>query len=174
MLVIHSMWWQLQYNSLRREVERRQFEKAVARGATPEAAHELIAFVFAGHSEWDTPNYSADARCIEGGCGRRADVLTKAFPGLLRFSSSAVEAGNAAARAEKAVPSTEEPAAPGSNSWAVAGTHTRSGVALIANDMHLDIGVPVVWYPARLRVTSAPTQWADSSPHMSPHACLRR
>ena len=31
--------------------------------------------------------------------------------------------------------------------------HTRSGVALIANDMHLDLGVPAVWYPARLRVT---------------------
>ena len=34
--------------------------------------------------------------------------------------------------------------------------HTRSGVALIANDMHLDLGVPAVWYPARLRVTGDP------------------
>ena len=47
----------------------------------------------------------------------------------------------------------EEAVAPGSNNWAVAGVHTRSGVALIANDMHLDLGVPAVWYPARLRVT---------------------
>ena len=31
--------------------------------------------------------------------------------------------------------------------------HTKSGVALVANDMHLDLGVPAVWYPARLRVT---------------------
>jgi len=38
----------------------------------------------------------------------------------------------------------------------VAGVHTRSGVALIANDMHLDLGVPAVWYPARLRVTGNP------------------
>jgi acyl-homoserine lactone acylase PvdQ len=29
-------------------------------------------------------------------------------------------------------------------------------VALIANDMHLDLGVPAVWYPARLRVTGNP------------------
>jgi penicillin amidase len=50
-----------------------------------------------------------------------------------------------------------EPRAPGSNSWAVAGLHTRSGVALVANDMHLDLGVPPVWYPARLRVTDGPT-----------------
>ncbi len=40
---------------------------------------------------------------------------------------------------------------PGSNNWAVAGVHTRSGVALVANDMHLGLGVPAVWYPARLR-----------------------
>ena len=38
----------------------------------------------------------------------------------------------------------------------MAGVHTRSGVALIANDMHLDLGVPAVWYPARLRVTGNP------------------
>ena len=35
----------------------------------------------------------------------------------------------------------------------MSGIHTKSGVALIANDMHLDLGVPAVWYPARLRVT---------------------
>ncbi len=156
-LVIHSMWWQLQYNSLRREIGRRRFENAAALGATPESARELISFVYAGHSEWDTPNYSADARCIESGCGRRADVLTRPFPVLLRFSPSAVEEGNAAARAEESAASADEPAAPGSNGWAIAGIHTRSGVALVANDMHLDIGVPVVWYPARLRVTAAPT-----------------
>lgn len=157
-LVIHSMWWQLQYNSLRREIGRGRLEDAAANRATPEAAHELISFVHAGHSEWDTPNYSADARCIEAACGRRADVLTRPFPSLLRFSPSAVEAGGSTTPAEdESAGRADEPAAPGSNSWAIAGMHTRSGVALIANDMHLDIGVPVVWYPARLRVTAAPT-----------------
>jgi penicillin amidase len=29
-------------------------------------------------------------------------------------------------------------------------------VALIANDMHLDLGVPMVWYPARLVLTGSP------------------
>src|SRR3954471_23821399 len=53
-------------------------------------------------------------------------------------------------------PPRPDPRAPGSNNWAVAGAHTKSGVALIANDMHLDLGVPAVWYPARLRVTGEP------------------
>lgn len=38
----------------------------------------------------------------------------------------------------------------GSNNWAVAGTHTANGGALVANDMHLTINVPIIWYRASL------------------------
>lgn len=38
----------------------------------------------------------------------------------------------------------------GSNNWAVAGSHTGNGAAVIANDMHLDFRVPNIWYRARL------------------------
>ncbi len=33
----------------------------------------------------------------------------------------------------------------GSNNWAVAGSRTRSGKPLLANDMHLALGIPGVW-----------------------------
>jgi penicillin amidase len=36
----------------------------------------------------------------------------------------------------------------GSNAWAVAGSHTADGHALLANDMHLGITVPNIWYRA--------------------------
>jgi len=36
----------------------------------------------------------------------------------------------------------------GSNSWAVSGAHTADGHALLANDMHLGITVPNIWYRA--------------------------
>jgi len=39
----------------------------------------------------------------------------------------------------------------GSNNWAIAGAHTASGSALVANDMHLEFRVPIIWYRARLR-----------------------
>ncbi|MFM8333005.1 MAG: penicillin acylase family protein, partial [Candidatus Methylumidiphilus sp.] len=39
----------------------------------------------------------------------------------------------------------------GSNNWAVAGSRTRDGRAIIANDMHLTLGVPNIWYRAALR-----------------------
>ena len=38
----------------------------------------------------------------------------------------------------------------GSNNWAVSGEHSRNGVAIVANDMHLRLGVPTTWYRAAL------------------------
>ena len=39
----------------------------------------------------------------------------------------------------------------GSNSFAVAGTLTESGAAIVANDMHLPLRVPNIWFRAQLR-----------------------
>lgn len=47
---------------------------------------------------------------------------------------------------------TGKPDLPGSNNWAVSGAHTRSGAAMVSNDMHLGLRVPAVWYQARLIV----------------------
>ncbi len=44
---------------------------------------------------------------------------------------------------------------PGSNNWVVAGRLSSSGAALVANDMHLGIGVPGPWYRARIVVRPA-------------------
>jgi penicillin amidase len=141
-LVVHSMWWQLQWGTLRDEIDRRRLERALTAAADAEAARALLGFVYAGHSDWDTPNYGKEAPCVQAACTDSARVLTQPFPALLRFTG-------------RAEPEADEAAKPGSNNWAVAGQHTRSGVALIANDMHLDLGVPAVWYPARLKVTGA-------------------
>lgn len=40
---------------------------------------------------------------------------------------------------------------PGSNSFAVSGSLTSSGAAMLANDMHLSLGVPNIWFRTRLR-----------------------
>jgi penicillin amidase len=39
----------------------------------------------------------------------------------------------------------------GSNNWVVSGAHTQSGKPLLANDPHLDHGVPSVWYMIQLK-----------------------
>jgi len=38
-----------------------------------------------------------------------------------------------------------------SNAWAVAGTKTKDGRAILANDMHTSISVPNIWYRCRLK-----------------------
>lgn len=40
----------------------------------------------------------------------------------------------------------------GSNSWAVAGSRTANGAALVANDMHLGFRMPHIWYRASMTV----------------------
>ncbi len=46
---------------------------------------------------------------------------------------------------------------PGSNAFALAGARTATGAALLANDMHLDHGVPNLWYRAVLEWDDAGT-----------------
>ena len=48
------------------------------------------------------------------------------------------------------VPIDESETASGSNNWAVAGQLTAHGGALLANDMHLALRVPNIWYRAAL------------------------
>jgi len=38
----------------------------------------------------------------------------------------------------------------GSNNWAVSGARTASGAPLLANDMHLSLAIPDIWYEASL------------------------
>ncbi len=44
----------------------------------------------------------------------------------------------------------------GSNVWAVAGGSSQSGAALLANDPHLELGVPSTWYETHLVVSDDP------------------
>lgn len=48
----------------------------------------------------------------------------------------------------------EEPLDIGSNNWAVTGALTESGRAMLSDDMHLSLAVPVVWYRAQLNYFS--------------------
>lgn len=59
--------------------------------------------------------------------------------------------------------SVAESARPGSNSFAVAGSLTGTGAAIVAGDMHLALRVPDIWFRARLRYpdTTAPNGMRD-------------
>ena len=43
----------------------------------------------------------------------------------------------------------------GSNNWVVAGSRSKSGAAIVANDMHLTLRLPHIWYRAAIELESA-------------------
>jgi penicillin amidase len=78
-----------------------------------------------------------------------------------RVSQTDRPSSTSAARAKHASPRSKEPLPEGlrwlsdesqalSNSWVVAGSHTVSGRPLLANDPHLGVEMPAIWYEAHL------------------------
>ena len=94
---------------------------------------ELAAFLAPPGTQWDAP--------VVG-----AAFETPAIPGAVGSIDEAVAASNDRAQAD----ALEAEALIGSNNWAVGGTLTADGRAILANDMHLGMAVPNTWYRAML------------------------
>jgi penicillin amidase len=136
-LVVYSMWWDLQANGFRREILRHEIN---ARLQGPECAAGwkcALSFLYPRGTSWDAPVLpSSEAQASE----------PVPDPSVLDMRAS-----TSAARPPAPPRHTGEA---GSNNWALAGRLTASGAALVANDMHLGQRVPTVWYHARLKLTS--------------------
>jgi penicillin amidase len=81
---------------------------------------------------------------------RRIEGVARGGPGDARGSWS----GDTGTSADPIEGFDHPPA--GSNNWAVAGAFTADGGALVANDMHLGLQVPNIWYRAAL-------SWPDAA-----------
>jgi len=156
-LVVHTMWWQLQHESIESEMVRRAINARIEdrlRAAAGDGEVDLSAvravqqFLFPRGNEWDAPNFAteADRQAANGGVAYAAPRVPP--PEWLDLRSSQLAETVARASFDEAARGI-----PGSNAWAVAGAHTKSGAALVAGDMHLGLRVPAVWYRARLIVT---------------------
>jgi penicillin amidase len=130
-LAAFSMYLNLNDSTGSEELTRLQL-----RDALPPA---MFAFLAPLGTEWDAP--------MQGGTIRSATI-----PGPDVFDLREGAARSAALSAPRTMDSMEEKVYVGSNSWAVAGTHTADQGALLANDMHLGLRLPHVWYRARLIV----------------------
>jgi penicillin amidase len=153
-LVVHAMWWDLQHNSILAEQRRRRLIAL--------APPALAAFLYPRGTPWDAPNEPVTPPPEEPRIPTAGEFDLRAKLEQLRDGKSAATAGTLprAPRVPAATPmiawlALPEDAVVGSNNWAVAGQHTAGGVALVANDMHLGLRVPAVWYRARLRVTGS-------------------
>ena len=128
LLAVYNMYTQLNDPRAIREIRR-----GLAHRILPA---EVYAWMYPQGTAWDAP-IMGEAR--ETGAIPSPDVYSlREFP-------------------DDAPPANEEGRYPlrGSNNWAVAGSLTANGRALVANDMHLGHSAPNIWYQARLRVTGS-------------------
>src|SRR6185312_8195412 len=142
-LVIAAMY--LDLNSDGRN--ERELRMAQMRSVLPGS---LVDFLLAPDPDWEAP---LSGRLSRSPVVPAADVFD------LRQGSPAVASSSLAAAL---APALDAPR-PGSNSFAVASALTGNGAALLANDMHLGLRVPNIWFRARLRYPdpSAPNGQRD-------------
>jgi penicillin amidase len=124
----HAMFLQLQDST-----GHLQLQRALLRATLPPP---LRRFIEAGAPEWDA--------AIDGSQSEPPHIPTPDETDLRSLGALPVKP-----------PETLELDPAGSNNWAVAGSRTTHGAALVANDMHLGFRVPNIWYRARLVETSA-------------------
>ena len=118
-LVIYAMYFDLQYQELESTLAR-----AMLRQRLPD---DMFAFLLPDVSHWDAPLDQTTSPAVK-------------MPGL---PAAAPVWQGALARSAAQL---EDNTISGSNSWAVTAVHSRRGAALIANDMHLGLRLPNIWY----------------------------
>jgi len=138
-LVVHAMWIDLQGLVAARDELRRDRLAAVL----PEAAYRFVV----------SPEPAAEAP-LDGSRLPQMPIPTAAEYDLRRLDLGLFERLDATRekRQLSALETGERELTVGSNNWAVAGARSRGGGALLANDMHLGLNVPNIWYRARLVV----------------------
>ena len=163
LLVVHAMWWQLQYGDLRRERLRRTINQKLGGPECAEGWKCALAFLYPPYTRWDSPNVedeaalrAADARVSQPQPVPAANALDvrsgSPSPRAALRRTGPAKAGDEAVLAEYLESS--ELRDIGSNNWALAGGRTASGAALVASDMHLGLRVPTIWYRMRLRLVA--------------------
>lgn len=123
LLVVWAMYLDLQGHLPGRELARGWLKEHSSAAA--------LAFLLPETSEYDTP--------LDGARPLPREAIPAQGPDWL---AQPVTQKSAAIPAE---------AIAGSNNWAIAGTRTRGGGAIVANDMHLGLMLPNTWYRAQLR-----------------------
>jgi penicillin amidase len=117
----------------------RELRLAQMRAALP---GPLVDFLLAPDPDWEAP--------LDNQLSPRAAIPAADVFDLNHLATVATPAHLTAA----VLPALDAPR-PGSNSFAVAGSLTDTGAAMVANDMHLGLRVPNIWFRARLRYPDA-------------------
>ncbi|MGA7811849.1 penicillin acylase family protein, partial [Caballeronia sp.] len=130
LLVVYAMYFDLQINEVSRILSR-----AALRERVPV---DLFAFLLPATSHWDAPFDVASSPPGDLGMppSTRPDWLRTLKPADIPPSSAGPRYSGL----------TMANSMTGSNSWAVDGAHSAHGRAIVANDMHLGLSLPNIWY----------------------------
>lgn len=131
LLAVYAMYLELQTYTMEHEAS-----LGFMRAELPPEIFELLT---PAGTEWDAP--------MVGG------VYTGSDFGALVEGLPRAEGGGGAPSRPDTLPDDGSHRIAGSNAWAVAPEHTARGAALLANDMHLPLSVPSLWFRASLEWT---------------------
>ncbi|MGN6652807.1 penicillin acylase family protein [Trinickia sp.] len=131
LLVVWSMYFELQDAQLHRDFARGWLREHTDPGALKTLLPEC--------SEWDAPLDAPSIHCNE-------QTAQGTAPDWFGGPSS-----QSVTQAEVQVPFGTQI---GSNNWAISGKRTTTGSAIVANDMHLSLRLPNIWYRAALQYPS--------------------
>jgi len=133
LLAAFSMYLNLNDSSGTEEAARAHLHEVLPR--------PLYDFLYPLGTQWDAP--------MLGGTWHAPPI-----PGAEVFDLRSADARTAALNTPPSRGALDGEPFVGSNGWAVAGTRTKDNAALFANDMHLSLRLPHIWYRARLIVES--------------------
>jgi len=134
LLVVYAMWIDLQ--GLEGRAEQRRGRLAAA------LPPPLYRFLTDPDPEWEAP--------LDGSRLPEAPMPSAEEYDLRNLDRALFKRDETVAhRVPEALFGEETDAMVGSNNWAVAGARTATGSALLANDMHLGLNVPNIWYRLR-------------------------
>ena len=145
-LVIGAMY--LDLNGVGRN--QRELAFAQMRSALPSP---LVDFLLAPDPEWEAP--------LSGDLSHPPVIPG---PDVFNLRDRPTASSSDASALAALAPALDQPR-PGSNNFAVSGRLTESGAAILANDMHLGLRVPDIWFRTRLRYAdpAAPNGRRDAS-----------
>ncbi len=135
LLVVGEMYWMLQGEGVDEALERAQWNAPGCAAGSPLA-------------RWLAPEGGAWDGALDRSVRERAPMPG---PDVIDLRSTAPIRPRAAILSDDERDDRHEPAI-GSNNWAVDSAHSVTGDAMLANDMHLSLGVPAIWFRAQFEI----------------------
>ncbi len=143
LLVIGEMFWMLQGASVDEGLERAQLRECVG--------DAMFDWLEPRGGHWDA---ALDGSVLAPGAMPGPERLDLRLPAPAAPASAVVARADTPGFLDDLAADVRHEPVVGSNNWAVAAARSATGAAMLANDMHLSLGVPSIWFRAQFEIGS--------------------